>query len=206
MPITIVFSLRVVSYDCLALAPHGFIEVGLFQFIGIQSWHREKVVEEPLNHEARLVKPSICLNRSFCVILYFHDKSLQHSLLWPRCVLSIGARLDKLISRVEREANPIFPDVALLRLARSLAYRPSLEGQSRLLLHIMSLSLLRRRQWGDGAAGPPARLPACYPHCLAACCPPPIEFSAPNYELKTDRGEKPIAVSHIRRRTDGRTD
>ena len=28
MPITIVFSLRVVSYDCLALAPHGLIEVG----------------------------------------------------------------------------------------------------------------------------------------------------------------------------------
>ena len=28
MPITIVFSLRVVSYDCLALAPHGLIEAG----------------------------------------------------------------------------------------------------------------------------------------------------------------------------------
>ena len=55
MPIAIVFSLRVVSYDCLALAPHGLIEVGLFQFIWIQSWHSEKVVEEPLNHEARLV-------------------------------------------------------------------------------------------------------------------------------------------------------
>ena len=31
MPITIVFSLRVVSYDCLALAPHGLIEVGTVQ-------------------------------------------------------------------------------------------------------------------------------------------------------------------------------
>ena len=106
------------------------------------------------------------------------------------------------IELLTRERNPIFFDLVWKRTCPphsivSSQFRGAITPPPP---HNESFPFTAAGRQSVSLAGPLARCQPGQPgkHCPPAY-PPPIEFSAPNYELKTDRGEKPIAVSHIRR-------